>query len=243
MKTMAPSSSNFDVAKFVVSDAGTDWLNQSAEFGALVEDFCLAEATQNERPPEEVFRGFRSVGMGGKSQVFEVDGVAVKVCTPTTGKYYWRYGVTTVENLIGQYSFLSTLGQYLEHDNSQNIAVPQQLLAVRTHRGNYIRAEQLMSGWSSLMSQAKDRRLSDDRQRAINERVKTRIIEGVGGFSLKFGLMDLGLGRKELLHSANVLVPEEADELDEDRLCIIDQPSNGLRGKVASALAGRHLLN
>lgn len=241
MRRRSPRGGDFDAAKFVASDVGADLLRQSSALSEVISSFCAAERNRDKRP-QDVLRGHRSVGIGGKSEVYEVSGIAVKVCTPTTGRYYWRTGDTTIENLIGQFKFLTVAGQYLEQsDPGHGITVPEQLFAVRTHRGSYIRAEQLMRGWRSLRSLAKERGLDEVQEHTTNEQIKGRIIDGVGGFALKFGLMDLGLGRDEYLHSSNVLVPEDADQLAADRLCIIDQPSNGLRGRVASMLAGRYL--
>jgi hypothetical protein len=187
---------------------------------------------------ERAVVGATHIGMGNNSQVWDIAGTAVKVCTPTTGRLAWRQGAgVKPEDMLGQFSFMNALGQHLEGQTDGGITVPDHYFALRTRAGNTLLAQQNMSGWTSLYRWSQDSGYSATEERELYVHTKSRITDGVGSSALRLGLADLGLGRRAKLHAENVLVPKEVTSADDAPLCIIDQPSRGVSGAIAIAIA------
>jgi hypothetical protein len=220
------------------TDAGEVWLAEHPSFQRLVDGFLELEGQSGGRP-EWAFKDNPYIGMGGRSEVWEVGGAAIKLSTPTTGRHHWLEGERTVENLKNQYTFLQALGRECAEHDEYGITIPDQLLVVRTSGGNYIRAERYMRGWQSVYALVQRLGVDETEKARVSEAIKARI-KGTIGQSVLFrmGLNEIGLRRNTVLYAQNVLLPKGTPkaELADARICIIDQPSDGFSGKVAAAL-------
>ena len=65
---------------------------------------------------------------------------------------------------------------------------------------------------------------------------KNRINRILGHAAVKIGLSDVGLDKNEILHGGNVMMPKDTADLDNPKICLIDQPAKGLQGKLMLAL-------
>lgn len=97
-----------------------------------------------------VLRAYRVSVQAVNSEVREVDGMAVKLSTETTGRSAWLSGTSAPENLLDQFRFMDTLATYFG-DNAE-VTAPDQYLALRSRSGAYLSVQQYMDGWQSLQS-------------------------------------------------------------------------------------------
>ena len=218
--------------KVVATEAGLQWIEDNKEVIELFAAFC--EAERGCANPQVVFQDHQFVGVGGRSEVHKLCDHAVKLSTPTTGRYPWKHGDSSVENLILQQWFLSGLRNWLSDSGIGDIVIPKQFVAFRTPRRNYLRVEQLMEGWSTVDNMERSQQLGYEEAVSINDRIKARINLLNGPLAIRVGLSDLGLGNGENLNSKNVLIPDDSDNIAEAPLCIIDQPLTILRCRNAA---------
>jgi hypothetical protein len=197
-----------------------------------MDSFCSAETYA-----EMQFSDADFIGMGDNSEVWSIDGVAIKVATPTTGRRSWRKGRDSPEDLIDQFIFMKVLGDHL--DPESDVLTPIQHFALQTPGGNYLRAEEYMETWSPIGHWLHDRGHSIHDVQEDLASVKTQIARSIGSPILRFGLNDLGLGKDHRLHTENILVPSSATDISEAPLCIIDQPTHGIVGKTAAGVLRR----
>jgi hypothetical protein len=203
---------------FVAHESGLRWIEENPEFVERVGKFCAPEPGT----PEDAFDDYPFIGMGQNSDVRSLGDVAVKVSTYTTGKRAHELGFgVRPEDLIGQFKLLSALGEYLE--DSHDVTVPRQHFALSTSVGN-IRGETHMVGWSTLETLVIKRKYTRQEEDDIYVRTKERLNKAIGNPLLRIGL-DLGIGKKELIKSKNILMPDDCDP-ETGKLCIIDQPAS-----------------
>ncbi len=220
----------------VCSEKGEAWLEENPSFIELADQLCRNSA------PEIVLREHSNyIGSGIYSEVRSLAGAAIKISSPATGRKTGMSGPFKHENLIDQFRFLVTLGRYLMSETDRSITTPDQYLAFLTPYGSHLRVEEQMEGWISLASFVANQNLREQ-ERDINGTVKGRILTTVRDPWLRLGLNDLGLEKREPLHSGNVLVPSSLDNLDETPLCIIDQPGphHAYLGKLSVALTSNY---
>jgi len=215
-------------AHVISTEAGLERVSASPQLLELLGQFCVADSR-----PEEVFRGIPSIGMGCNSEVHEVDGMAVKLSTDTTGRSAWLLGNSEPENLLNQFRFMDALATYF--DGNTEVTAPDQYVALRTRHGAFLSVQQYMDGWQSLQSWLDGQVVPQDNPAPILAAVKDRIKGNVDHPLIRLGLEDLGLHKWRPLHTKNILVPSDTDRADEAQLCIIDQPSQRLYGHLAVA--------
>lgn len=229
------------IADMVVTPQGEALLNDSPVLQAAI----LGYASRTTGPAQDALRGMDGltfVGEGDNSQVWRAGDTAIKVNTPTTGREYYRY-VTPVkpEDLIGQTTFMHALAVDLAARSVDDISVPQQHLALRTTTGDQLSVQEYVDGWTSWFDWTSRRKMDAVSTIDLREHLKLRIIGAMGGSALAVGVSDLGLRRNAKLHGGNVLVPSDCESAADAPLCIIDQPSKGIRGKLGLVMA-RHVL-
>ena len=230
-----PLLGDIPAQQFYATRAGEQWLSEHPGFRTLVGAFIDLEDQQG-MAPERAFADVPFVGTGVYSEVRDFEGVAVKLSTDTTGSYDGR-GLR--ENLLDQFTVLGALRSHLDERPEHGITAPSQLLAMRTPQGNFIQVEELKSGWTNLRKVITVRRIGDDQEHEINEAVKARINSAVGKSVLRRGIKDLGLSKKEYLHSKNVMVQTDTEELAQAEVCIIDQPQIGASGRLIATILRR----
>ena len=224
------------VTSFTATEAGMALL----EGDAALQEAIAQYSTVMSNPEDSIGRaGGTHVGMGDNSQVWNFNGVAIKASSPTTGRNVWRYGISfKPEDLLGQFVYLDALGRHLDDRTQGEIITPAQHFALRTKGGNYLLGQQFMDGWTSLGTWTRDRRYDSMEREDFLSRIQARIVAGVGYTVLRPGVVDLHLGRRKTLHVGNVLIPKDTTSPETARLCIIDQPSQGLFGRIG-VLAAR----
>lgn len=173
----------------------------------------------------ELAVGGRFLGVGRYSTVREIDGIAVKVSSPTSSRDTHESGLPRPpENLLKQFTYMQALGDYLEGGGS-DIIVPQQYFAIRSPYNGFLLGQQCMNGWEEIGEWA-DRIFQPDEKTAFEaaaEQIKSRIIRVMTHTALRHGLNDLHL-TKSGLHGGNILVPAGVGAATDMPLCIIDQP-------------------
>ncbi len=230
------------VAEFTASPNGVRILGESAVLQGVVAQYCAAESR-----PEDVLRsGNQYVGCGNHSEVWQINGIAVKASSHSTGREVRKLGNGnngTPEDLTDQFEFMSVLGHYANQRSKGRLIVPEQYFALRTPKGDYLSAQEYMAGWVSLPIWAASQEYDRPQERALYRAIQGRILENVGGAGLRLGLFDLGLASWRRLHAENVLVRADATSVETDaQLCIIDQPSHGISGKLgvlATSFSGK----
>ncbi len=205
------------VTRFAATPEGLGLLEDPTIRGAVV-NFSFAFSRAEDR-----LRQFAHVGEGGNSAVRSVQGVALKASTSSTGKHTYKYGNgsdNTPEDLVGHHSFMHELGIALA---GSGVVVPRQYFALRTRYGNYLQAEQHMDGWAALVQWAREHPQPAAKDAALFAAAKHQVLTTAGG-SFRLGLAQL--------HAGNMLVPAEVASPLEGPICVIDQPSSGLIGRL-----------
>ena len=215
-------------AQILGTEAGFDRVATSPQLLELLGQFCVATTE-----PEACFANATYIGTGYNSEIREVDGMAIKLSTDTTGQRAWLLGTSKPENLLNQFRFMSTLAAYFS--NNAEVTAPEQYLALRSRSGSYLSVQQYMNGWQSLQSWLDTH---SNQATPILANVKGRIKNNVNNPLIRLGMEDLGLHRWQALHTKNIMVPGDAEEADEVQLCIIDQPSQRVYGRLAVAGLG-----
>ncbi len=210
------------------TESGLERVASSPQLLELLSRYCVTDGK-----PEACFVGIPSIGTGCNSEVWEVDGMAVKLSTETTGRSAWLRGPTAPENLLNQFRFMDALAVYF--GNNAEVTAPDQYLALRSPHGAYLLVQQYMGGWQSLQSWIDGRPTLMDDPAPIVAGVKERIKSNTRNPLIRLGLDDLGLPRQRPLYTKNILVPSDTECADETQICIIDQPSRRLCGHVAVA--------
>ena len=233
MTISVSETTEFTGARTALTEAGIELLDGRPDISDLAASFCVTP-----QPSETLLEGNLYVGIGNNSQVWGMDGVAMKLSTTTTGRASWEHGGPVApENLIAQLDFLNRLRTYLLDRSKGNLSVPEQYFAIRNRRGDFLKGEQYMEGWVSLHALTAQRHYTREQVGVLNRHTRKRLLEGVTDPLLRRGLSDLGVTRYEPLHDQNVLIPEDADNLQTAPLCIIDQPRKGIVGRLIAKAA------
>ena len=213
----------FDMSEVLSSITGRKLLESSQQLQAVVHEF------QTSATPERTING-RYIGGGRYSHIWEVEGVVVKLSSPTANRDSIQSGKPTKpEDLLEQFDFLGRLGEHLAQQPDE-IIVPRQYFALCSQFGAYLLCQQYMAGWVSAQDWIGKRYgydLTDDQKQEIKTLVvttKQRIVKAIGTSPLMSGLNDLKLDKPGGLHGGNVLFPSDAPSSLELPVCIIDQP-------------------
>jgi len=216
----------------ITTEKGLEILENNPRIISIVDKF-----NDNSTLAENELISDKYLGTGNHSSVWAVDGVAVKVSSHSTGRIAWKHTSNTgPENLIRQLNFLNIFRKYLDSRSDGYISVPEQYFAFRNFDGDYIKAEQEMTGWKPISSFCDAIGITDEEKSNIYNSTKSKIIGYLSCSYLKFGLTDAGLESKAKLHGGNILVPDNTKDIINAPVCIIDQPSKGLKGKIAESL-------
>lgn len=226
---MSIQPSNFERPRGMkATPAGMQLLDRSPLLQEVVRDFIRTGDLSKESMDRLAF-----VAHGSRSEVRGAGDVAIKLSTPYTGRGGWERpdGTTTPEDQVLQHEFLLALEQHLRGNSDGSVRVPKQYFALRSPKGTFLRAEELMIGWHDL--DYHKRTLPTDEQKAeLFDYVKERINTAMGRTALRLGLGDLGLGKDKKLHGNNVLVPKNSLDTPKE-FCIIDQPNQRVVPSVA----------
>ena len=217
----------------VFSREGIRLIQASKNLGKIAMEFCDYKTNT-----DRFLTGYPYVGCGNNAVVSNVDQVAVKVSTIMSGKKNWKHNSSTLrpENLIDQYHFLNYFGKYLEDETDGTIRTPEQFFAIKNFNNEFLKAEELMTDWLTIAEISRNHKLSRDDNRIFFNNTKNRINRILGHAAVKIGLSDVGLDKNEILHGGNVMMPKDTTDLDNPKLCLIDQPAKGLQGKLMLAL-------
>lgn len=239
MKAPASLPGEF-IRDFDANPKGLVLLDGSVPIQEAVTGYCTATSQ-----PERRLKTGTYVGMGDKSELWAIDGVVLKANSGTTGKHAWRFSsfsdTGSSEDLIGQFRYMNALGDHFNSRPDSEIIVPEHFFALKTGIGAQLLGQQQMTDWISLYAWGIEARIPNDKWNVLSHTMKDRMLELLGrsglNMGLRLGLADMGLSGREPLHSKNVLVPKDTDDPLASKLCIIDQPSRGIRGKIGTLAA------
>lgn len=201
-----------------ITEEGKRILEGSAELRERIATFW-------EAPRPELMIGGRFVDVGRYSTVREIDGVVVKISSPTSSEDFNNAGkVIPPENLAAQFVFLHVLGEFLAAKQT-NIVVPAQYFAIHSPHDGYMLVQEHMSGWVPIGDWVYDTYGPDDKEmfKAITKQIKDRIGSALAGTRLHRCLNDLRLD-EDGMHGGNILVSKSASPEPNMPICIIDQP-------------------
>jgi hypothetical protein len=211
----------------IATPDGIQWLQDHEPFVETMAGFTNTEKDTelffNDKP--EVLH----VDMGSNSSVFSVDGVALKMSTPYSGRQsYEQSKPVRHENLFNQFTFAITLADKLK--DQSDIMTPKQYFALHSPVGN-LRVEELIPpNWTTFGKLATDGGFTNERTNEMNQVVKNRIIKVAGR------LMTASMDFDQTRRNHNVLVEETAIAPENAPLYIIDQPSSRILGRILFAL-------
>lgn len=238
---ISPASLSPNIEVFQATPEGLELLESSEQLQSLVTRFGDAEHYAHNalyNPDRSM-----SLGTGANAEVWRVDGVAVKASTPMSGKEAKRIKEPVKpEDLIGQFDFMRALGIDLKQRGHDDVIVPEQYFALRSQGSDYLLAQQYMEGWQSVGTWAADRGygIGGRNPEVIFNPLRNRLRAALGSSALKRGVNDMGIWGSSPFHGGNLLMQRDSDSL-EGPLCIIDQPSRGLRAKMGIAAARKIL--
>jgi len=132
--------------------------------------------------------------------------------------------------------YLNTLRNYLKEESDGTISIPNQYFALKNISGDYLKAEELMHDWITISEVASNHNLNDDDREIFSRTTKSLIIKKIGSTILRLGLNDSGINKNDNLHGGNILIPKSTIDLDNPKICIIDQASKGLKGRLSVSL-------
>ena len=93
-----------------------------------------------------------------------------------------------------------------------------------------------MTDWLTIAEISREHELSRTDHEFFYNKTKNRINRILGHAVVNIGLNDVGLDKNEILHGGNVMMPKDTTDLDNPKICLIDQPAKGLQGKLMLAL-------
>ncbi len=216
---------------FVFKESGLEKIENSAELGRIALDFCNYSTNSEKILPKENF-----IGAGINSIVWEAEDIAIKLSSRTSGNKFRRGATNKPENLLDQFEFLDYFKKYLEYKSDGTICTPDQYFAIRNQKGEFLKAEELMTDWSTVVEISQSHNLDEHEHALFLEQTKNKINEQIGSPIIKLGLSDSGVGKNKILHGGNILMPKDTVDLDNPKICIIDQPAIGIKGKLAVSI-------
>lgn len=175
--------------------------------------------------PEDVIGGVQ-IGNGSYSTTRLIDGVLVKVSSPTTNKKTSPKQIGRHEDLFDQFAFLSALHNYSQQ-YATSITAPKQYFVYRSPHGHLL-CQQFMRGWVTISEWADnnyDANNTDDLVfvKGLCDYIRWRIADFANKAGFGQWLNDLKLDT-DAIHSGNILVPVNCQPSPDMSLCIIDQP-------------------
>jgi hypothetical protein len=197
---------------------------------------ALREAVElyvaEDEPEKFAPAGSRMLGIGKHSFTFLVEGVALKVSSPTSSQKAFDTGQPVdPEDLSEQFTVLAALSVHLRQ-TSYGVFTPEQYFVVRTPVGAYLLAQEYLEGWTSLEKRAShlygDRDLTDadlDEAEEVVAGLRVRVTRALEGFPMRGSINDLGLHHPRGLHGGNLMVPIDEPLRATTKLAIIDQPT------------------
>lgn len=187
---------------------------------------------ESETPEKVTIPGITRIGEGRFSCVGTINGIALKISSPSSGTET-SDGKPRTEDLPEQFTTLNNLGEYLQ-GSSEGISTPLQIFVTQTPYGAYILGQQFMDGWVSFEQRTFQEygpadTVSTTAKEEIGElsiRIATRIARAIRHFPFRQNLNDLidTTASGIWLHGGNILVPAHCTLRDTPPLCIIDQP-------------------
>ena len=233
--TAPPVFAEAAINQFEANSEGQELIVASTKISDIVLRFC-------ESPDLEIKQhtdGY--IGIGNNSEVWNVDGLALKISTFQSGKYGWEHGSHKPENLIQQYMFMSVLHSFGAEFSNYKIRIPKQYFALETPRGDFLRAEEYMQDWIPIDELTVTKDLTRSQKNNIFISTKQRISQAAGMTIMRLGLNDLGLRPNTPLHAKNILMHKDTNNIVDGELCVIDQPQSGILGRIAiRALTSRY---
>lgn len=193
----------------------------------------LAEAASPDGGAPNTF-----IGMGRNARVSEIPGypnLCIKTSTPWIGRAAYLTGKSNdPENLIVQLRFMERLRLFLSTTASQHgIKAPTQYVAARNDHGiNISVQERLPEDIIPFRNYLRTHNVKEKKAKTASHTVNDRIKEAVGSSLLRFGIDDIWVNGST--NGGNVLVPQDAESLDNAELYVIDLPHK--RTKIASAI-------
>jgi len=189
---------------------------------------CYVDADE---PEKFVPAGGRVLGVGKYSFAFLVEGIVLKVSSPTSSQSAFDTGrPTRPENLEDQFRVLSELSSHLRRTD-EGITSPDQFFVAYSPAGAYILGQQYLDGWVPLEYRAYqvygDRELTVDEVNEVEDTtaaLRARVVRSIAGFSMRTSINDLGLHHPVGLHGGNVMVPDGEPLRPDTKAAIIDQP-------------------
>ncbi len=220
----------------VYTGDGYDLL-KSTRLGQIALAFCNPETNSDLFLSDEEF-----IGSGNHSIVWNLENTAIKLSTYSSGKKTWINNFPQrPENLIDQFHFLNNLDNYLNKTKTQDIVVPKQYFALKNYKNEFLKAEEIMTDWATIAELSKEIKLSNEEHNLAFRKTKIRINKLIGSSIIKLGISDAGLEKNDILHGGNILMPRDSLDIDSAKICIIDQPAKGIRGKMALSILRRLL--
>jgi hypothetical protein len=197
-----------------------------------LQTFIDADEPEKARVP-----GARFLAAGDYAFVFAVEGLVLKVVSPTSSqRSHNEHRPISPENLEEQFAVLTAFNEHLAGTN-EGVITPDQYFVAHTPRDAYLLGQEDMAGWVRLDQRTRDVYGSVTNQ-AIKKEIlawtgimRARIQRALGGFALAAKINDVGLEHPDNVHGGNLLVPEGADLDGSTPLCIIDQPGHLERGR------------
>lgn len=172
----------------------------------------------------------RFIGAGSHSYIWVVDGVLIKLSSPTSSHAARELGYPVPpEDLEEQFTFLLQLGEYLSERPEANMVVPGQYFVLKNEGGAYMLAQQFMTDRVMLAERLDaelDTSLSEDNAffDVLRGSFTQRLIAVAEGTAFAPMLNDLIKPEKKWLHTGNLLILSEEPLGPDMSLGIIDQP-------------------
>jgi len=218
--------------KSQTTESGLEVLSNNPKILAIINRF-----NESSIKAEDELRSEEYLGTGNHSAVWSIDNIAIKVSSDTTGRIAWKHAKNTgPENLISQLRFLDSFRSYLASNSDGYITVPEQYFAFKNKDGDYIKGEEAMVGWRPINSMVNERCRTDDERAFVYDQTKSRIKNYLSSTFIRLGLTDIGLEPRTQLHGGNILLPHDTQDIINAPVCIIDQPSKGIKGKIAESI-------
>ena len=216
---------------FVFKENGLEKIENSVELGKIALNFCDYSTISEKMLPKDNF-----IGAGMNSIVWEAEDTAIKLSSNSSGNKFRRGATNKPENLLDQFQFLDYFKKYLEHKSDGSICTPDQYFAIKNNKGEFLKVEELMTDWSTVVEISQSNNLDEPEHALFLEQTKNKINEQIGSPIIKLGLNDSGMGKNKILHGGNILMPKDTVDLDNPKICIIDQPAIGIKGKLAVSI-------
>ncbi len=208
-----------------ITPAGREILRGSSVLQDRVRGFIEAKEPHKVRS-----RQLNYVGNGRFSYVFEADGIALKVSSPTTSRdAFEQKNQLYAEDLTKQFVCLNGLYRHLQGQTT-SVITPEQYFAVRAPEHTFILAQQYMEGWQPWDDWV-DATFGYDTEAAaepelqqLEADIKNRLRRAIGGFAMRDCVNDLVHDDK--LHWGNILLPTGHAPTQDVPVCVIDQPKS-----------------